>query len=229
MQEREVQGRQRLDEVRELRDRVRHAHPLPGAEGRDAETDFVCPDGVDDRPGHLEWETRAVLDAPTVLVRAEVADVLNPPVEEPALGGVDLDAVEPGVHGISRRLDVVDDHLLHAFVRHRFEVVRGRSVAAGPELTEDIAAFRVDCIGDLVPCFDLLRGIDGWTVCPTSSSLGDEGSLRDEKGSGDRGTLFIIGDGHWQWDMRVAGSKSRQGCKHHAMHEGHVADFERFI
>ena len=64
-------------------------------------------DGSGDRVHDLEREARPVLGRPAILVRARVGDVLQELVDEVAVRGVQLDAVEPGaVDGVRGGLGV---------------------------------------------------------------------------------------------------------------------------
>ena len=87
---------QLVDEVRELRDRVLHAHVLVQHPRAQPDRSLRLPDGLDDRVHDLEREPCAVLDRPPVLVRALVRNVLEELVYEIAGCAVDFDSVETG-------------------------------------------------------------------------------------------------------------------------------------
>ncbi len=96
-----VRRLERADEVAELRDGVRHVHPLEAAPRADAQRGVLLPNSLHHRVDDLQCEAAAVLDAPAIDVRAFVARVLQELVREVAVRAVHLDAVEPGaVHGV---------------------------------------------------------------------------------------------------------------------------------
>ena len=103
-----------VDEVRELRDRVLHAHVLVQHPRAQPDRSLRLAHGLDDRVHDLERESRTVLNRAPVLVRTLVRDVLEELVDEIAGCAVDFDAIETGafdgVLGGSRvPLDVLFD------------------------------------------------------------------------------------------------------------------------
>ena len=103
-----------LDEVRELRHGVVHAHVLVPAPRAQPDRRLLLADGGNDGVHELEREPRAVLDRAAVSVRTRVRDVLQELVREIAVRAVDLDAVEASlVDGVGSSLaepaDVVLD------------------------------------------------------------------------------------------------------------------------
>ena len=84
-----------LDEVRERRDGVLHAHVLECAPRTDAERDLVLPHGVRDCINDLEGKAAAVLDRAAILIRALVRDVLDELVDEVSVSEMEFYAVAP--------------------------------------------------------------------------------------------------------------------------------------
>jgi len=68
----------------------------------------LAPD-VDDGVCDFEEQAGAVLDGAAVLVGAVVRTVFKKLVEQVAVGGVDLDAIESGGLGVLRALHIVGD------------------------------------------------------------------------------------------------------------------------
>ncbi len=94
-----------LHEVRERRDRVLHAHLLPGIPGAHPEGSTMCADGVNNRIDHFEWEPGPVLDATPIRVRTLIGHVLDELIDEEPINTMDLDAVEARFeHGVGCRL-----------------------------------------------------------------------------------------------------------------------------
>ena len=85
---------QLVDEVRELRHRVLHAHVLEQRPRAEPDRRLRLPHGRDDGVDDLEREPRAVLDRAAVLVRALVRVVLQELVDEVPVRAVHLDPVE---------------------------------------------------------------------------------------------------------------------------------------
>ena len=75
---------------------------VPGSGGRDADGDAAAsPDGCD-RFHDFQQETRAVLDGTAVAVGPPVTSVLKKLVQQIAIGGVQLNAVEPRGQRVAR-------------------------------------------------------------------------------------------------------------------------------
>ena len=83
-----------LDEVRELRDRIFHAHVLVRRPRAQPNRGLGRPDGCNDGVHDLEAEPGAVLDGASVLVGALVGDVLEELIDEVAVRAVHFDPVE---------------------------------------------------------------------------------------------------------------------------------------
>ena len=143
-------------------------------------------DGVD----NLYQEPTAILDAAAVAVRAFVGLIAQELIDQIAVGGVDLHAVKPGRHGVSRRLSILLDDAgnfgcferarrggrLKAFCREGLSLGpygggRDRRAAARlegrvrdppnvPELEHDAPPGDVDRFRHAFPTFDLLGAVD---------------------------------------------------------------------
>ena len=83
-----------LDEVRELRHGIVHAHVLVPAPRAQPDRRLPLADGGNDGVHELKREPRTILDRTAVRVRTRVGDVLQELVGEIAVRAVDLDAVE---------------------------------------------------------------------------------------------------------------------------------------
>ena len=221
----EFEGFEVLNVVRELGDGVGHFHALEGAEGGEADADFVSADGGDDGLGDFEAEARAVGDAAAVAVSAVVAGVLEELVDQVAVGGMDFDAVEAGRDAVFGGLGVQGDEFFdlgfghglgcgRAFffgdvargaegvgaAGHGFEDVWVGDAAEGPELEVDVAAFGVDGVGDAFPGGDLIVVPDSWDVGVAGGLGRNEGCFANKEGARDGGALSVVffnkGEGH---------------------------------
>lgn len=237
-------------EVGELRDGVGHAHALEGAPGREADAGAVRADGVDDGLGDLEGEARTLLDAAAPGVGAVVAGVLDELVDEVAVGGVDLDAVEAGRDGVPGRLRVVADEgpdlVLGQLARLRGGVRVDGHGAAGdevvgslffqdagvggaaqrPQLQVGEGALGVDGVDDGPPLGDLLGRVDAGDVAVAAGARGDEGALGDDEGAGHGGALLVVVPHDGQRDVRVVGAEARHGRHGDALRQLHAPDLE---
>src|SRR5262249_17455404 len=72
-------------------------HAVEGSARRDPDTDAPGTPDAHERPDHLEKEPRAVLDRAAIAVCSLVAVVLEELVEQMAIGGHELDAIEAGL------------------------------------------------------------------------------------------------------------------------------------
>ena len=160
---------------------------------------------------------------------------------------MDLDAVEPGCLAVLRSLDVVGDdpRQLVAVQRPRrrdvLEAVRGeglhirlhrrrrdrqrparlqvgmRDPADMPELQEDLAAFGVDGVVDLLPGFHLLVGEDAGRPGVAAPFRRDVGRLGDDQAGA--GALAVIFDVDVLRNLLVAGARARQRRHHDAVRQ----------
>ena len=85
---------QLVDEIRELRDRVLHAHVLVRRPRAQADRSLRLADGLDDSVHDLEAEPRTVFDRAAVLVHTLVGDILEELVDEVAIRAVHFHTVE---------------------------------------------------------------------------------------------------------------------------------------
>lgn len=82
------------------------------AEGREPDREVLLADGRGQFPHQLQHEPAALLDAAAVVVRPPVAVGIQELLGQVAVGAVQLDPVEPGLHGCLGRPAVVLDRLL---------------------------------------------------------------------------------------------------------------------
>ncbi len=101
---------ERGDGVGVERHRVGFAAIIGDAVGRQSHADAVSAPDSDHGLRHFHQETRAVLDRAAIAVGAQIDVGLQELLDQIAVGAVDLDAVEPGLQCIFRRLPVGLDH-----------------------------------------------------------------------------------------------------------------------
>ncbi len=162
-------------EVRERRDGIIHTHFLPGIPGAYPERGTMGAHRVDNRIDYFEWEACPVLDAPPIVIRTLVADVLDELVNEEPIHSIDFDAVETRFeHGVGCRLGeelgVLVDFVyseragrlggVGEFDSRRSDIFEGRvlvfevgrvgATSLAPQLAENETAFGVDGVRYLV-------------------------------------------------------------------------------
>ena len=87
---------QALDEIAEQRRRMGIGDVVGRADRREPDADARSRPDLEDRVDRFEREARAVLDRAAVGILALVRAVAQELVDQVAVGGVDLDAVEAG-------------------------------------------------------------------------------------------------------------------------------------
>ena len=64
----------------------------------------------------------------------------------------------------------------------------------------------MDCVRDILPCFDLIFVVDAWRVCVAGGAGRDEGSFGDEESAGEGGPLGIVLCGERGVDVGISGA-----------------------
>ena len=106
---------------------------------RDANPGALRSNFGSDRIDHLEQEARAILDAAAVSVGALVGAVAQELIDQIAVGAMHLDAIEPCVHRVPRRMRILGDNggdlgeLECARFRNRLEALCRERLSLGLE------------------------------------------------------------------------------------------------
>ena len=208
----QVQRRQALHGVCHQRLRVTvGAGVVAGRHRRQPHARAAAANGTSHRLRHFQQQPAAVGDAAAVSVAAVVDAVAQELVDQVAVGGVDLDAVETGRDGIARSLRIVGHHACDFFAGQRARWRAGcktardiglavgrpggaahrrlaigqqrhvRDAAHVPQLHHDAAALGVHVIGDAAPAGDLPGTVDARRVEITLSHRADLRRLGDDQ------------------------------------------------
>ena len=233
---------------------VRRSHVVERRVGGEMDADPLGGPGGRDRFDHLVQKAVAGLDAPAVLVGAVVRLRLEKLVDQVAIGGVELHAVETCLFRSFGGSPVVvhDPWNLGRFQRPwnfiRLLAIRGVDLpsvdldrrrrdggpaaveaAVGgpsrvPELEEDQPALGVHGVGRELPAFDHLVGVDARRLAPAVGLLGDGDALRDDQA---RRTALGVVFGHQAVRQAIGpGSASRHGGHHDPVPQSQVAKVE---
>src|SRR5262245_24997355 len=192
MQVGEAPSRQLRRHVVEERLWVRVGDVVLRVPWRYAHTDARTPNRCRDRIDDFHEKTGTVLDAPAMAIGAPVRAIAQELVDQVAVGGMHLDAVEAGRESVAGRLCVLLDDAGYLFCaqrawrRDRLEALFGkrfrlrpdsgrcdrqaatrlerrmRDAPHMPELSHHVAARRVDSLGHQAPTADLLVAVDAW-------------------------------------------------------------------
>ena len=87
----------------------------------------LCVDLAQDRLDYLEKKTRAIFQAPAVLVFTQVGGSIQKLRDQTEIVGEDLDAIEAGFHGFSRSSREVRNRDLNLLLCQRPRCYRGLS------------------------------------------------------------------------------------------------------
>src|ERR1700738_81598 len=93
----------------------------------DLDSNPLCIDLAQDRLDYLEEKTRAIVQAPAVLVFTQVGGGVQKLRDQIEIVGEDLDAIEAGFHGVSRSSREVRNRDLNLLLRQRPRCYRGLS------------------------------------------------------------------------------------------------------
>lgn len=101
------------------------------------------------------------------------------------------------------------------------------NAAAVPELAENESASFVDGGGDLLPAFDLLRGVDAGGGGIAVAGGVDGGGLGDNEAHG--GALAVVFHHEVGGDVAFGGAVTGEGGHHDAVRQGETgSEFKRF-
>lgn len=236
-------------QVAELRDGIRHPHPLEATPGTEPNPRAVRPNSVHHRAGHLEREARPLLNTPAPRIRALVRRILGELINKVPVRAMDLNTIEARGDGIARSLRVVAnqgvDLLLGESARRRRLLVRGDVAARHeveaafsledfgvgdpaqtPQLHVDVGPLRVHGVSHLAPLSDLRLAPDPRHVGVAACARRDERRFGDEKGAGDDGALFVVLLDYGEGDVVVVHTESGHGGHGQAVAEPHAPDLD---
>jgi hypothetical protein len=194
--------------------------PLAVAIGRETDRDAIRAPDFDQPLGHFAQQAHAVFRAAAVIVVAQVRRIAQELVDQVAIGGMELHAVEPGELGVLRGAGIVveqaghlvdaqragNDRVLAAFIgmdMARNAGGRGRDrrlaiveigmdhAAHVPELGDHAAPGLVERLGHRLPPFDLLCGPQARRIRPAKAFAADAGGFgNDQPGAGALGIVL---------------------------------------
>jgi hypothetical protein len=193
-----------------------------------------------DRIDHLDEKADAVLDAPAIPVGAPVRAIPQELVDQVAVRGMHLDAVEAGGESVTRRLSVLLDDAGYLFCpqcarrRDRLEASFGKCLRLGPdgggckrqaatwlerrvrdapympELEHHVSSGHVDRLRHQAPTADLLGAVHPWRRNVALALL------RDLRGFGNdqprAGALRIVKGIEGGWDVALGSAAASQGA-----------------
>ena len=252
-QKRDAQRIQRLRRDREQACRVAVVRALRLAIGRQAHRGPVGADRIDDGAGHFPQQPHAIVRAAAIVVAALVDAVAQEFVDQIAVRGMDLDAVEPGRDRVAGRLSIGVKQMrdfgnlqrarrwiiLVALIgmrmarrsnragRHGIFARHGRmhQPAHMPQLRDDATAGLMHGVSDRLPPFDLLLTPQARRIGPAQPLPRNARRFADDEAG--RGALAIIID-HQRRRHMIAGRAGAGQRRHqNAVGRGNRAKLDR--
>ena len=224
------------------------------AVGREADRGAARPGNCRHRFGRLAQQAEAILDRAAIFVVAKIGAVAQELVDQIAVGGMDLHAVEARQQGIARCGGIVLHHARNfidperagvgirqatligvRLVRCRGRGRRDRLVAAEkagmdepahmPQLAEDPSARFVHRLRDRFPGLDLLAAPDARRVRPSQPLPADAGCFGEDESRA--GALRVIGPHQLGRHMFACGAAPGQRRHQRPIGRGDSAKLDR--